>query len=117
MYIGGLEALTLAHSEWKQTVESGIRAVFASPEQTLMSDGKAHFMPLGGLRERFHALILMPTVDALFLVAEDKEFFHSNLPLDLINSISDPQSRLMSFLEKHPLEAEQSKRLRKILRS
>ena len=117
VYIGGSEALALAQSEWKQAVGTGIRAVFVSPEQTLMSDGKPRFMPLSGLREHFRALILMPTVDAMFLVCDGKEFFQSNLPLNLINSISDPQSRLMSFVEKHPLEAEQSKRLRKILRS
>ena len=117
VYIGGSEALTLAQSEWRQEVETGTRAVFVNPEQTLMSDGKPHIMPLGGLRERFRALILMPTVDAMFLVCDGNEFFQSNLPLNLINSISDPQGRLMSFVEKHPLEAEQSKRLRKILRS
>ena len=117
VYIGGLEALTLAHSEWRQAVETGMRAALVSPEQTLMSDGKPHFMPLSGLREHFRALMLMPTVDAMFLVCDGKEFFQSNLPLNLINSISDPQGRLMSLVEKHPMEAEQSKRLHKILKS
>ena len=94
-----------------------MRAALVSPEQTLMSDGKPHFMPLSGLREHFRALMLMPTVDAMFLVCDGKEFFQSNLPLNLINSISDPQGRLMSLVEKHPMEAEQSKRLHKILKS
>ena len=80
VYIGGSEALALAQSEWKQAVGTGIRAVFVSPEQTLMSDGKPRFMPLSGLREQFRALILMPTVDAMFLVCDGKEFFQSNLP-------------------------------------
>lgn len=117
VYIGDLEAIALAQSKWRQAVETGMRAVFVSPEQTLMNDGKQHIMPLGGLRERFRALIMMPTVDALFLVAEDKEFFQSNLPLNLINSISDPQNRLKSFFEKHPQEAKKAKTLLKFLNS
>jgi len=116
-HVGGTAALDAAREEWKQMVNSGLRAALVSPQQTFLSDGLPKVMPLAGLYARCRALILSPDIDALVLVIQDDEFLNTGLPFDSVTVVRETGGELVSHREKSPLANEQANNLRLLLKS
>ena len=117
VHLGGIAALEAAQEEWKQMVNSGLRAALLNSQQTLLSDGRLKIMPLAGLYARSRALVLSPDIDALVLVVQDNEFLHSGLPFDSVTVVWEATGELASYLEKRPLDNAEANNLRRTLKS
>ena len=117
VHVGGRAALDAAQEEWKQMVNSGLRAALLSSEQTLLSDGLSKVMPLAGLYARCRSLILSPDIDALVLVVQDDEFLNTGLPFDSVTVVRDSGGELASQHKKSPLPNDQANNLRLLLGS
>jgi len=117
VHLGGDTALSAARGDWKQMVNSGLKAAMVTPQQTLLSDGRTKIMPSANMYARCRSLILSPNVDALVLVLQDDEFLYSGLPFDSVTIVQDSGGELLSHRDKCLLDNQQASRLRRLVKS